>query len=231
AKYWKEMYDFLRKDLQVKSLVSGGQLSFTPTTTQTQLDFIDNHSYWTHPSINKNWKIKNASMVNTMQTIRRLAGERVEGFPYTISEYNHPFPNQYGAEGQPMLRAYGALQGWDGVFQYTYNHRQDAEPEMNTYFFSMAARTDVLAHMPACAAIFLRGDVSEAQKSVIANLSEEEYLEKFLDNRSMIVNFSRLGIDTRSSLIHRTAIDYSGKNKGMPFFSVDNLPSSKVLMS
>src|SRR5690606_27509963 len=29
AKYWKEMYDFLRKDLQVKSLVSGGQLSFT----------------------------------------------------------------------------------------------------------------------------------------------------------------------------------------------------------
>src|SRR3546814_6475315 len=85
-----------------------------------------------------------------MGALRGLATSRVDGVPYTISEYNHPFPNQYGAEAQPILRAYGRLQGWDGVFQYTYAHRADVEPEMNTYFFSMAARTDVLAHMPAC---------------------------------------------------------------------------------
>ena len=57
-----------------------------------------------------------------MSTIQDLASQRVLGKPYTVSEYNHPFPNQYGAEGQPMLCAYGRLQGWDGVFQYTYNH-------------------------------------------------------------------------------------------------------------
>lgn len=32
---------------------------------------------------------------------------------------------QYGAEGPLMLRAYGALQDWDGVFEYTYNHSPD----------------------------------------------------------------------------------------------------------
>src|SRR5690606_32097140 len=153
------------------------------------------------------------------------------GYPYTISEYNHPFPNQYGAEGQPILRAYGRLQGWDGVFQYTYNHRQQAEPDMNTYFFSMAARTDVLAHMPACAAIFLRGDVSEAKDALIANVKQQEYVEKLLDKRSVILNFGQLGIDTRSSLVHRVAIDYSGKDTGLPSFDIEKLPNSRILVS
>src|SRR3546814_12352970 len=113
-----------------------------------------------------------------MGALRGLATSRVDGVPYTISEYNHPFPNQYGAEAQPILRAYGRLQGWDGVFQYTYAHRADVEPEMNTYFFSMAARTDVLAHMPACAAMFLRGDVSEAKSTRVAHRSEERRVGK-----------------------------------------------------
>ena len=91
----------------------------------------------------------------------RLAVQRVDNKPYTISEYNHPYPNQFGAEGQPMLCAYGRLHGWDGVFQYSYNHYVDQfEPQANPWcFFDCIARTDVLAHFPACAAIFLRGDV------------------------------------------------------------------------
>ena len=52
---------------------------------------------------------------------------------YTVSEYNHPFPNQYGAEGQLMLRSYGAFQGWDGVFEYTFNHRNEFDLDYNNY--------------------------------------------------------------------------------------------------
>lgn len=79
--------------------------------------------------------------------------------PYTVSEYNHPFPNLYGAEGQPMLHAYGAFQGWDGLIGHSYHNLSDVEPDHLAYNFTYAARTDALAHSIACATMFLRGDV------------------------------------------------------------------------
>ena len=170
--YWTGMQRYLQKDLGLEAPVSATQLGYSPPHVQADLDFVDNHSYWLHPSIGKDWKIGNRAMVNARGgCIIGLAGARVAGKPYTVSEYNHPYPNFYGAEGQPMLRAYGALQGWDGVFEYSYNNRQNAEPVNNEYFFSLAARSDVLAHFPACAAIYLRGDVKESATTFVANTS------------------------------------------------------------
>lgn len=223
AKYWTTMYNFLRNELKVKSVIAGGQLGFTPPTIQSQLDFVDNHTYWRHPGpVNKNWRIKNDAMVNSMDAIRGLATARIDGLPYTVSEYNHPFPNQYGGEGQPMLRAYGRLQGWDGVFQYTYVHRSDVEPKMNTYFFSMAARTDVLAHMPACATIFLRGDVSEAKDSVVARVGTADYVDRLVSKKQLSMNLGHLGMDTKLALLHKTAIRFSDMTQGI------NLPTAEV---
>lgn len=216
AKYWTTMYNFLRNELKVTSVIAGGQLGFTPSTIQSQFDFVDNHTYWRHPGpVNKNWRIKNDAMVNSMDAISELATARIDGLPYTVSEYNHPFPNQYGGEGQPMLRAYGRLQGWDGVFQYTYVHRSDVEPKMNTYFFSMAARTDVLAHMPACATIFLRGDVSEAKDLVVARVGTAEYVDRLVSKKQLSMNLGHLGMDTRLALLHKTAIRFSDTTKGV----------------
>ena len=159
-RYWVGLSNYLKNELKVKPVISGTQLGYSPPFVQAQLDYVDNHSYWCHPSpVNPDWRIVNKPMVNSMASIRGLAGQRVLGKAYTVSEYNHPFPNQYGAEGQPILRAYGRLQGWDGVFEYTYHHRLNFQPQRNSYFFHIIARTDVLAHFPACAAIYLRGDV------------------------------------------------------------------------
>ena len=36
---------------------------------------------------------------------------------YTVSEYNHPFPNEYGCEMPLLLAAYASLQGWDAIEQ------------------------------------------------------------------------------------------------------------------
>jgi hypothetical protein len=46
----------------------------------------------------------------------------VAGKPYTVSEVNHPFPNEYACEGIPILAAYAALHDWDGIFWYTLAH-------------------------------------------------------------------------------------------------------------
>ncbi|UBM59970.1 cellulase family glycosylhydrolase [Marinilongibacter aquaticus] len=211
-KYWTGMYAFIKDELGVKPVVSGTQLRYTSPFLQADLDYVDIHAYWCHPSpVNPNWEIGNVSMVNSMHYMYELAGQRIEGKPYTISEYNHPFPNQYGAEGQPMLRAYGRLQGWDGVFQYTYNHRKDFQPQAMTYFFDMIARTDVLAHMPACAAIYLRGDVQEAEEAVVAEVNHMTYFDQLSREKKVTVGIEKAGYAPELALMKRTSIKLTEK--------------------
>jgi len=231
--YWSGIANCVKNELKAKAPISGTQVGhYSPAYIQAELDYVDNHSYWCHPSpVSKEWRIRNESMVNSLSCIRGLADHRVHGKPYTVSEYNHPYPNQYGAEGQPMLRAYGAFQGWDGVFEYTYNHSPDFEPKRNTYFFSMVARTDVLAHMPACAAMYLRGDVREAQSSLVGALDSGTYFERLVSTRAITQGLASLGFDGRQSLLHKTGVELSGKSGTDPK-AVEKIPESqKVFVS
>ena len=140
--FWTGMHAYLKKDLGLEAPVAATQLNYSTPHLMAEMDYVDGHAYWCHPSVRKEWKIGNKAMVNSKANrIVWLAAQRVLGKPYTISEYNHPYPNFYGAEGQPMFRAYGALHGWDGVFEYSYNNRQNAEPDHNEYFFSIGAAT------------------------------------------------------------------------------------------
>ncbi len=228
--YWTGMARFLKDELKARSVISGTQLGYSPPHVQAELDYIDNHSYWCHPEpVSKAWRIRNLPMVNSMSCIEGLAGERVLNKPYTVSEYNHPFPNPYGAEGQLMLRAYGALQGWDGVFEYTYNHSPDFEPDRNTYFFSIVARTDVLAHFPACAAMFLRGDVQEAKSTLIAAADYATCFDRLVAAKAIGMGIGAAGFDPRLTLVHKTAVDLTGK-QAMASSSVAK-PEGRVLVS
>jgi len=229
-----------KKELKAKAPVSGTQLGYTPAHIMAGLDYVDNHAYWRHPqggwislTATEPWTIENDAMINTMGNIKnRLAIQRVNNKPYTISEYNHPYPNQFGAEGQPLLCIFGRLQGWDGIFQYSYNHYvNDFEPQANPWcFFDCIARTDVLAHFPACAAIFLRGDVQEAKESVIAAVDIEKYRKWLADHRTVSFDIGSLGFDTRLSLVHKTALDFT--DKGIKPENAPKLPEEpKVLIS
>ena len=222
--YWTGMRDYLQKELGLEAPVSATQLDYSPPHLQAEMDFVDNHAYWCHPSVRKDWSIRNKAMVNARGgCILGLAGQRVAGKPYTVSEYNHPYPIYYGAEGQPMLRAYGALQGWDGVFEYSYNNRQNAEPDHNEYFFSMAARTDVLAHFPACAAMYLRGDVKESTTRIVANLPLEEYFERLVNANKVSQGISTATdgkLSAELGLVHSVAVDVTGQTPR----TTDNIP-------
>jgi hypothetical protein len=206
--YWTGMYTYLKKELKVKPVISGTQLRYTSPFLQADLDYIDIHSYWCHPSpVNPEWEIGNVSMVNSLKNISEMAAQRISNKPFTVSEYNHPFPNQYGAEGQPMLRAYGSMQEWDGVFEYTYNHRLDFEPQAMNYFFDMLSRTDVLAHMPACAAIYLRGDVLPAKESLVTKINHAAYFDSLAIARKVRAGIENAGYDPGICLIHKTAVE------------------------
>lgn len=232
-KYWTGIHRFLKDELKVKSVISGTQLGYSPPFVQAELDYIDVHSYWCHPGpVNPNWQIRNESMVNSMTSIRTLASQRIDGKPYTVSEYNHPFPNQYGAEGQPMLRAYGRFQGWDGVFEYTYNHRSDFTPNHNSYFFSMMARTDVLAHLPACAGMYLRGDVREAESAIVVPLGYGEYFDRLVSSKAVGAGVSIKGIDQKHTLLHKTAVELLNEKEAASSVVDKKIPGSqKVFVS
>ncbi len=229
--YWREMSGFVKNTLKAKAPVSGTQLRYSPPQLQAELDYVDGHGYWTHPAVGKNWRIANEPLVNSMGIILRLAGERVAGKPYTVSEFNCPFPNQYGAEGMPMLGACGALQGWDGIFEYTYNHAPDFEPLRNTYFFSMIARTEMLAHLPASAAMFLRGDVREARGSVTATMDDATFFEQLADKKAISARLPSTGLDARLALVHKVAMTFSRVPENTPAPAAPALEKTDVIQS
>lgn len=183
--YLEEMKTLIRDEIRCAAPLAGTQVTYTSSHVQSCLDYFDAHEYWCHPSpVKAEWLVADVPQVNRPRDncVAWLAARRVRGYPFTVSEYNNPYPNRTGAEGQLLLRAYGAYQGWDGIFSYTYDNRADSEPDHVAYFFSTVARTDVLAHLPACAALYLRGDVRPARKTLAVGATRADYLARFEKN-------------------------------------------------
>jgi len=213
--YWFGMYGFLKNELGLKALVSGTQLSYSPVHIQADLDYIDAHSYWNHPSFPgrpwdpRNWTVRNVALVNSPGgTLGGLAARRVAGLPFTVSEYNHPAPNEYAAEGLPMLAAFAAFQQWDGIFSFTYSHNTDFEPGRITGFFDIKGDTAKLAHLPACAAMFLRGDVKPGRQMLTVPLPpdrEKQVLYETLDVWKL--QAEHLGLGRRMAVLRRVGLE------------------------
>jgi hypothetical protein len=213
--YWWGMYRFLKEELKVQSLVAGTQLGWSPVHIQGGLDYIDAHSYWQHPRFPgrpwdpANWTVNNSALVNSPPgTLGGLANRRVLGMAYTVSEYNHPEPNQYAAEGFPMIAALGAFQSWDAIYSFAYSHNADFEPRRITSFFDIKSVTPKLVHMPACAAMFLRGDVSPARRWLAVPLdlqTERKRVREELSARRL--SAADFGLDSRYCLLHGVGVD------------------------
>ena len=173
--YWKGMRDYIRETLKAKQPVSGTQAGnvYSPLDIQRKLDYVDSHAYFHHPSgkaplgwIYKNstneWVAGGESLVHGLSTLTELESKsHAPEKPFTVSEYSHPYPSPFTGEGQPLSCAYGRMMGWDGIFQYSYNHFPEAfEPEgMPWCIFDALATPTVWVHSPACAAMLVRGDV------------------------------------------------------------------------
>lgn len=222
--YWSGMYRYLKKDLGVKALVTGTQLGYGPVWLQAEMDYCDAHSYWNHPVFpgrpwdGNNWYVRNVALVNSLgSNLCSLASRRVQGKPYAISEYNHPAPNMYAAEGFPLIAAFGAFQGWDGIYSFTYSHSRDQQPQRITNYFDIKSDTARLVHMPACAALFVRGDAGCARETVLAALSRAKEKSILYDTlRAEDLTTDKLGVDSQIGLQHRIGLDLASANTGTP---------------
>lgn len=191
--YFEGMYNFLKKDVGVRSLIVGtsdhghGRTGYPLLTSTSRMDIVDGHVYWQHPSYGadpktnrRTFSIKNTPMVDDPfnSTVVQLSRSAVAGKPYTVSETNHPFPNEYACEGIGILTAYAAFQDWDGIYLYTFEHKSPEEwaPKMPGHF-DLRPDPVKMTNTAACAVMFLRGDVRPAVETVRRSYSAEQVRE------------------------------------------------------
>ena len=230
--FLEEMKALIHGELACPAPITGSQLCFDSPFGHEPADYYDEHSYWCHPHALKKdrreWVTENIPQVNCPTSdwnMASIAARRVEGRPFTVSEYNNPYPNFCGTEGQLLYHAYGAYQDWDGVYQYTYNCCPN-EPDHVEYFFSMVARTDVLAHMPACAALYLRGDVRPAGRAIRVGTTRDAYLTRYVKDHVVpddVTRASRGKVPQGAGLLARLALVLDGAEKASAELPKDNV--------
>lgn len=221
--YWQDMSSFLSEDLQILGLPYGTQMSLSLPSLLEDFGFVDTHAYWRHPHFPgtawdlNHWTVDTDSMVNTSaNTLAGLAGMRVLGMPFTVSEYQHCMPNPHAQEGPLMVAAYGALQDWDAVYYFTYEAgaKDNWDNDSFTNFFQNNNHPGIMANFAVAANLFRRGDIQAARNLVTVNYTKEVEID-MLQNQSSswnIASASLLGLDPETAFISRFALDTSGNS-------------------
>lgn len=209
--YFDDFRDFLRKDVGVKSLVvaTADHTYFIPgqplLRTTVKFDINDAHVYWQHPAI---YGLRNTPMVNDPlhSIIQKISRTAYLDHPFTVSEVNEPFPNEYDAEQIPILAAYSALQDYDGIFFYTFEAKLKGEWQgMVGDHFDMTQHPAKIAELPVGAMIFLRGDVSAAKQVITRSYSTEQINEMARMPASALPAYTP-GYPAALPLVHGTRI-------------------------
>ena len=183
--YFAGMEDYVKQTLGSRSLViatadhshSGSGYPILKATMGS--DVIDGHTYWEHP---ENY-VRKSPMVddpyNSM--VVELSRSAIAGKPYTVSEVNEPFPNDYAGEGIPILAAYGSMQDWDAIMWYTFEPKQDQawKPYVGDPF-DISLDPVRLPELAAGALLFLRGDVEKAKQTVDRSYTTQQVYDSML---------------------------------------------------
>ncbi len=181
--FYQDMSGYLKKTLGVKAPITGtadhghSNSSYPMLTSLQHMDVIDGHVYWQHPGAPGP---VNTAMVNDPlhSTVVQLSRTAIAGKPYTVSETNHPFPNDWSSEGIPIIAAYGNLQDWDAIIFYTFEPKLSAD--WNPYIgdpFDISLDPVRMTQFATGALSFLRGDIHPAKTLVERSYSPEQVRE------------------------------------------------------
>jgi hypothetical protein len=130
--YLNVLRDTLRASTDALVPLTGTQIGFGGLTildSQDGLDYQDNHFYIDHYSFPNvqwdayDWRIRDVAAADDgWSSFIDMAWGREAGKPYTVSEFNQPWPNTHSAELDPSLAAYASFQDWDGIMHFAYAH-------------------------------------------------------------------------------------------------------------
>ncbi len=130
-----------------------------------KLGFIDRHFYWDHPS--DGWDATctfwNSPLSESLGhgdkpgMFADLASQRVAGVPYTISEWNNVWSNEYVTEGSLLMSSIGAYQAADALLVFGVDG-SGWQPTMKGAF-SLDEKPHALIPWIASGIAYRRGDV------------------------------------------------------------------------
>ncbi|MEM0026464.1 MAG: beta-galactosidase [Ignisphaera sp.] len=202
--YFMDMYNFLKNELKVKAIVMGTQSAWGGMPNiMARLDAVDAHHYWRYPTgSGNNWYVINDPMVNnpSSNTMTGLAFRSIYGKPFTVSEYNHPAPNMYRAEGFVFLPAFAAFQDWDAIMPYNYGPWTSGQMATASWNSTRSRGTLDFDQDPVRWALmltsyflFVRGDVSPAKNLVVVQMTRDKELELVAKRTASVWNLPNAG--------------------------------------
>lgn len=124
--FYVEMIQHMRQ-LGVRIPITGTNWSIGGApllAAQMVTDFTDSHTYW----YDWTWKVtekkfNNRSLLGERESwFRGLSTFRVLHKPFFVSEWDHPWPNEFRAESSILMAAAASFQGWSGAAIHTYRY-------------------------------------------------------------------------------------------------------------
>lgn len=224
--YYDAMVGHVRARCGYPGLIFGTIMANSPATVQNRLDVIDGHAYWQHPQFPGqpwdavNWIVPNRSLVNTTNSDNPLLGlsrQRIQGKPFTVTEYQHPSPMHYGAEGPLLLAAQAALQDWDGLWLFDYGPGHDGVAMGRIRgFFDTAQHPSKMANLLLAASLFRRGDLATLRNEVFMALTPDRELDLLLNASAWSVFHSgQLGVPASWAFNTRLAVSVGTNAAGL----------------
>jgi hypothetical protein len=183
--YAEEMRSFLVKNLGfTQTHIIDTQTSWGGLTSfmrERGSSFRDDHYYWNHPTFlgadwdPKNYRVDRRALVDEIGrsngTLGAAAVNRVLGKPHSISEYNHPAPNDYQVEMMPLYAAFAAHQDWDCIYVFAWDATGTGRNNsMYSNYFDAALNPAKYAFFPAAAMNFRLGLIPAAAQQRILTL-------------------------------------------------------------
>lgn len=210
-KFFTEMRDYLKNDLGIRVPIVGTNWNVGPGD-QASIDvgdYVDNHSYWDHPQFpnipwsSTDWQINNTPMVLNPDggTIPGLfAGAATVGKPYTISEYNHAYPNIYQSESLIFITGYSAFHDADGIMYFDYNGSQQWKDDFIDRYFDIHRNSVYMSLFPSCALALRNGYITPSTMPLEVEYSAEDV--RLLPKKD-INNWSGVSLyDRKLALLH-----------------------------
>lgn len=170
ARYNRIMRDFLKNELKVKPLIVDTQMDWgglAGLEREALSDYIDTHGYWNHPEFRGtpwkftrgNWYVRNESQLKYLAEpgqckLTELASWRPAGKPFSISEYDYPYPCDYTVEMMPLLALTASRQNWNALHLFIHGMTAHYDTSRITGMFDQTNHPGKIGFFPAAALIY-----------------------------------------------------------------------------
>ena len=192
-KYYEQMRDVIISQTDNLVPITGTQMGYgclLNLNVQQNLGFLDNHVYVDHyvfgkgKDKNKDWRIRNKGVADgSVPYLANAAFMRRSDKPYTITEFNQPWPNTNGSEILPVMAALGSFQDWDALVFFAYSYMQEWDATA-PHSFVINGDPGKLANFGQSAKMFRTASIAPATQLVQFTLSNSTIEDSLLSQIS-----------------------------------------------